>query len=83
MKYYMVVNRQKIFFPFNLEGFRMAQLYLLEHGLKSRKLHIVKDREENKCQEKRNGEAREKEQEDPPLEKAKGNYILQKKNLKK
>jgi hypothetical protein len=40
MRYYMIVNKEKIYFEFSLVGFRAAQKYLLDHGIKKRKLYI-------------------------------------------
>jgi len=40
MEYYMIVKKQKIYFSFDLSGFRAAQKYLLDHGLKKRKLYV-------------------------------------------
>ena len=42
MRYYIIVNKQRIYFTFNLEGFRQAQKYLLDNGLKKRKLYVDK-----------------------------------------
>lgn len=39
-RYYMIIKKQRVYFSFNLEGFRLAQKYLLDHGLKRRKLYI-------------------------------------------
>lgn len=40
MRYYMIVKKNKVYFEFSLSGFREAQQYLLENGLKKRKLHV-------------------------------------------
>jgi hypothetical protein len=36
----MIINKERIYLEFNLCGFREAQKYLLEHGIKKRKLHV-------------------------------------------
>ncbi len=44
MRYYMIVKGQKIYFEFSYAGFREAQKWLLEHGIKRRRvLHIEKE----------------------------------------
>jgi hypothetical protein len=40
MKYYMIINKQRVYFDFNYAGFRDSQKYLLDHGISKRKLHI-------------------------------------------
>ena len=42
MRYYIKHNNQKIYFPFNYEGFKQAQIYVDLHNLKNRKLHVEK-----------------------------------------
>ena len=42
MRYYMIVKGQRIYFEFSLGGLRKAQKYLEEHGLKKRKLYVIK-----------------------------------------
>jgi hypothetical protein len=42
MRYYIIVKKEKIYFEFNLSGFRNAQKYLLDNGLKKRKLYVEK-----------------------------------------
>lgn len=40
MKYYLIHNHKKIYFSFDLEGFKAAQLYIEVNGLKKRKLYV-------------------------------------------
>ena len=40
MRYYMIVKGEKLYFSFDLVGFREAQKYLLDNGLKKRKLYV-------------------------------------------
>lgn len=40
MIYYLIHNKKKVYFSFDLEGFMEAQAYVRNHGLKKRKLYV-------------------------------------------
>lgn len=40
MKYYIIINGQRVYFDYSYGGLCAAQKYLLDNGIKRRKLHI-------------------------------------------
>lgn len=44
MRYYLKHNNKKVYFSFDLQGFKEAQMYVEKYGLGKRKLYIERSK---------------------------------------